>query len=476
MNKRRWYKKKRFFVPAALVLLLVATLVAWIGPAIWQPMGRPGKYAAAMQATIEALQPPGENAWPHIQHMIDLAEPIKDKHESAFADAVPGSNGLDLIGEDPPADAHQAALNREHTLRLLADLQQVGVWDALERAARCPRSVRAVSAEDWFFRQTNYEVGKLRYLARANARRMREAIDKNDQALFAAATDQGLALGRCAAPHTGLLHELVALAMQDLVRAEVTRALMHKQLSANTLRALMNSFERHRLMPAERMLDTELYAVLDTLEYLHTDDGRGSGYFNFDASSAFSHDGAHDQSKPNRWIAAAGVVLPRKHQARARAEQHIKQLTDSVARADPARVTLDLGLALEAGYKDEMHMAAGILLPSLTTATRQRARVDTLRNGLIVMLALELHHRTSGAYPPSLDALAPSLLASVPPDRFNARPFHYKLLDASATTPGAGYLLYSFGLDDTDNGGTPHEKPYKSFHEDGQGTDFIINR
>jgi len=75
-----------------------------------------------------------------------------------------------------------------------------------------------------------------------------------------------------------------------------------------------------------------------------------------------------------------------------------------------------------------------------------RKAVDTRL--LAAALALRAYKLDHGAYPASLEALAPMYLPSIPQDPFGSGPLKYKVT-------GRGYSLYSIGPDSIDNGGKP---------------------
>jgi hypothetical protein len=75
------------------------------------------------------------------------------------------------------------------------------------------------------------------------------------------------------------------------------------------------------------------------------------------------------------------------------------------------------------------------------------AQAEAQRRILIVALALERYRSKHGAHPQTLVALAPEFLKTVPVDFMDGKPLRYQL-------NGDGqYLLYSVGLDCTDDGG-----------------------
>lgn len=65
---------------------------------------------------------------------------------------------------------------------------------------------------------------------------------------------------------------------------------------------------------------------------------------------------------------------------------------------------------------------------------------------LLVVLALERYRLRHGAWPKSLDDLVPEFLEAVPLDPFDGQPLRY-------ATPPEGRVVYSVGMDRSDNGG-----------------------
>jgi hypothetical protein len=72
--------------------------------------------------------------------------------------------------------------------------------------------------------------------------------------------------------------------------------------------------------------------------------------------------------------------------------------------------------------------------------------VEGKRDGVLVGLALALHHREYGAWPESLDKLSPRWLPMVPADRISGKPLGYKIVDDRP-------VVYSVGVDRDDDGG-----------------------
>jgi len=102
---------------------------------------------------------------------------------------------------------------------------------------------------------------------------------------------------------------------------------------------------------------------------------------------------------------------------------------------------------------------------------------EARRRILVTALSLERYHRRHGAYPKTLEALAPECLKTVPRDFMDGKPLRY------CTTDDGHYLLYSVGLDCTDNGGKASISQQGSDPPDGpvvfdyqEGTDLVWPR
>lgn len=103
------------------------------------------------------------------------------------------------------------------------------------------------------------------------------------------------------------------------------------------------------------------------------------------------------------------------------------------------------------------------------------------RRGLQIMLALESHRLDHGRYPDDLTQLAPEFMADVPIDPYSGKPFRYRLLDPQTDPHGRGYLLWSVGIDGTDDGGVApmnnarHEAISGGTTRSGRPVDLVIN-
>ncbi len=95
---------------------------------------------------------------------------------------------------------------------------------------------------------------------------------------------------------------------------------------------------------------------------------------------------------------------------------------------------------------DMFGVMAGLLTPSFTAARVTEYRATAEFQLCRLSLALAIYHRRHNDYPASLDALAPTILPTVPRDPFSDKGFHYQ-------RKAGTYILYSFGPSNIDEQG-----------------------
>ena len=88
-----------------------------------------------------------------------------------------------------------------------------------------------------------------------------------------------------------------------------------------------------------------------------------------------------------------------------------------------------------------------IATPNFRRAVQTVARNQTQVNQARIACALERYHLAQAQYPETLDALTPRYIDKLPHDLIGGQPLIYHRTD------GGGYLIYSIGWDEIDNGG-----------------------
>jgi hypothetical protein len=90
----------------------------------------------------------------------------------------------------------------------------------------------------------------------------------------------------------------------------------------------------------------------------------------------------------------------------------------------------------------------GLLLPAVGGISRKSAFAQTAVDEAALACALERCRLADGKFPETLDALAPRFIGKLPHDVISGQPLRYR-------REGEGYVLYSVGWNEKDDGGEP---------------------
>jgi hypothetical protein len=118
------------------------------------------------------------------------------------------------------------------------------------------------------------------------------------------------------------------------------------------------------------------------------------------------------------------------------------------------RVLMDRMIALEqetdrlgqAGFQPYT-IFAKLLFPAITKSATKTGRMQAMVDAARVACALERYHLANARWPETLAALTPQFLANVPPDVIDGKLLRYR------QTADGGYVLYSIGWNQADDGG-----------------------
>jgi hypothetical protein len=94
-------------------------------------------------------------------------------------------------------------------------------------------------------------------------------------------------------------------------------------------------------------------------------------------------------------------------------------------------------------------LVAHALLPSLSRVIIKATGTQTAANQAALACALERYRLANGAFPETLDALAPKFISQVPNDVINGKPMNYR------RASDGQFILYSVGWNEKDDGGIP---------------------
>lgn len=493
-------RAKRWYRPRNVVLLLVALAVGWLGWGVYRAVtakpGTPVDYGRKQHELVASMQPRSEgdpNAWDSLLAAVEILTGTQDRYRAAAfgdgegaADATPASwpQGYgfpwDYSAVRDPA-APDAVV--DPTLQVMDLLRDAGLHEKLAEVAARPRAVRPPPAEEgWLIGLLLPELGQTRNLARLCAARMYLAHAAGDEAEQVAAFEQMLALGRVTMSQATLIDRLVGIAVVSLALNELRSEMADEPLSPAVCRGVLAAMERQLrgIPPLSLQIDGERCFVLDAIQRTYTDDGHGSGRLLL--SELHKLESGVSTQQPSGGIMShpivnvAGIFFPSRREVTAKTNEMYDGLKRYALASHGEREAMNFSFDAEIEALPRGYLLLKMLMPAFGKSVTSEDQFRVELEGTRLVLALRLYRIDHGEYPESLDALAPSLLASAPFDPVSGKPYGYRRLKPEEDPNGWGYIVYSFGRDGEDNGGVEHPKErYTAMRPDGNGYDFVIN-
>ncbi len=150
----------------------------------------------------------------------------------------------------------------------------------------------------------------------------------------------------------------------------------------------------------------------------------------------------------NRWYDRLNIALKKPTRAnRNKALDLLDKEIKKLSKETKKRFAQKKGLKSSKAVSQKMgHVLILLLLPAVAIAQNAEDRAEQRDRNLQVAFALAAFQKDRGRYPKQLDELAPKYLTRVPQDLFAGKPLKYRLIKN-------GYLLYSVGQNEKDDGG-----------------------
>ena len=149
---------------------------------------------------------------------------------------------------------------------------------------------------------------------------------------------------------------------------------------------------------------------------------------------------------------SAAMRLPtraERHAAMEKLENELKELTKK-AKSPEQLAAFGKGPPDKAVVKAIGDILIGLLLPAVRKVQEAEDRNTQTQQNLRVAFAMALFKKENGKYPAALDALSPKYLPAVPNDLYTGKPLIYR-------PEGVGYVFYSVGMNEKDDGGNWHD-------------------
>lgn len=426
---------KPWYRPRNVVLALLLLLVAWLGLETYRALtakpGNPVDYSAKLNELVKSYQPAaGVNGWGDWMAALQTLE-------------AENADARERYGDDPPLSADFGwpydfqAVNdpdapdelRQRTLEAIARLKAAGLNDQLARAAANSKSYRTFPNEDRLLEVLLPDLAQFRNLARYQSGRMQVAAAAGDWADFTDAFDQAMQSSHVLTRQGTLIDHLVGYAIQALILGDLSKTLAEHDLDAATLKRLADSLDRAAPGPIGLALRAEHIFVLNTIQWTHTDNGRGNGRVILSETKAIGSGGGGGLigSLPDyKIVNVLALLLPSKKQTIAKADE-FSDLTIKWAKMTPAERKASSAqpsqrvVQLPPGY-----VVLKLILPALETAIVRHDEAAAAYTQMRLTLAIERFRADRGEYPASLDELAPAYLDDVPLDPATGDPFTYE--------------------------------------------------
>lgn len=415
-----------------------------------------------------AAAPPEQSAWPlYRSALLALDElPTRGDQEHVRPWGVttpmrPGDDGWEVLASYLAANQQSLALARQASARPhLGFVASHGVQEedrALWPEIQTPEEVDVFDGSLISVRLSHLsELGQLAMLFAADA--WRAAAD-DDQERSMANIAALLGMSGHAREVPTIVSELTGMAI--LNRAlDTTLSLLAEQPEVFDDAALAMLADRIQGAHGGEIrldLSSERYCFHDLIQRLYTDDGRGNGRITSEGMKwllSISTGYYPEHLRETQWYSKA--VLPGTTLLMANRRDMLAKYNEIMDRMERESAmplwqrtdTVNSELAMMMGDSLQWVRYAPVVLmtPAIGHAATEGDKTAMKRDATLAAIAMILHHRRHGAWPQSLDELAPQLLPQVPLDRYDGQPLRYTVRDGSP-------VLYSIGMNRIDNGG-----------------------
>ena len=469
---KSWYRPRNIIlgITAAIAVAWVTSIARWRATAVPAPVV---DYAAKLVELSESYQPEGEDAWPLLLEAAVIFHEVATAIAEMEFEPRDGEAGfyLDFYR------AYDPQLTDLEPERLALEmLREQGAFDRLAQAAARPRALRPLKgATSPLFNVLLPELMDFRSLARARVAGMCLALRDGDGREAAAALEQTLALARAMGSQALLIDRLVGNSIAALAATQLRYALQEAALDEATCLALLAAMDRQLPVPPVQLaLEGERLFLLDTIQWSFTDDGHGDG--RLDPAKAASLSSATVGTNVGGRLQAI-FLAGRAETTRIANDFFDKTVAES--RLNPVtRAASPFDADDYASKLSTRHSLLTTIMPATGKVLHNDHIAHLQLEGTRVMIALEAYRARHGAYPARLEQLVGGILSELPADPTHGGSFAYRVLQADPH--GRGYLLYSTGLDQTDDGGalpsaTQH---HHSALQDASATgiDYVINQ
>jgi hypothetical protein len=430
---------------------LAVVVAVYLAAAVRLFMGSPNiahNYLADLNARAASVVP-ADRAWPQYRvALLDLeAPPDALKVDVRPSDPAWGDVRAYLESNAEVLEAVREAAARPglgFVVGFSVDEADRGLWPQVEGDV-IPANLAAVLLP---------HLAELRKLGRLLAHDAYRAAELGDGELVSANVAAILAMAAHARETPLFLNDLVSLALVKLATSTISEILSVRPevLTDRQLHDLAHRLAALSDADLAVRLEGEQLWFHDMVQRLYTDDGEGDGHMTSEGLRAIMNLGSQETDPVGPLAPALGLVLAGRREM---TNEYLRWM--ALAEGEFAKPLWRQDV-VSFGRQRERVMASPAytwrffpiakMMPALARLGVGPELTRQQRDAVCVVIALELYRRNTGAWPAGLEALVPTLLPSVPPDRFDGQPLRYRLVEGRP-------VVYSVGADRNDDGGRP---------------------
>ena len=447
---------KKLLITLAIIIALVVLLVGYevflaltATPAATQNYSRQIHDQAL--ARQRAIFGEGLNQWPRFEAAMLEVEAASQWLEE-YNESIPDQERYSPYGyihfyhlmsfSDEGGTKEQYEVGRRRALEVLEHWRSIGIFDraaeiaSLERVAVPPVDGPTIDV-------ILPHLGDARQLTRAQAARMRVAVERDDHDQALTAFEESLALGRIVSGQGTLISWLSGMAMDALVLDQLAQCLLlHPVPDERWLIAADAAIERESFeyYPSfQHILENERLENAAEIQRFFTASGRFIPLEFARQSHAYDMADAPDEILPfgdTRFSNLHGRLFLSRRETDAWLDRAHELAVEAVTTTGSDSIAADR--AIEA-FTDDVDWRNPIaeyssILSSLATIERMR-QINAV--GTRVLLAIERYRlRNGGAIPQTLDDLGDLLPASLRTDPFTEQPWDYQPTPATTRNNG----------------------------------------
>lgn len=489
-------KPKPWHRPRNVFLALVAAVVLFFGWAfleVWQVYTAEPNPAVDYRAKMRELaeqhagvsRSDGEEAWALLVEILDQVDQIHSSQEGRIAES--GFEARDeydqgSIEYDRVYYRRAFPANVQREIDAIDRIRNEGVFDLLQKFVASSPGIGPLGPDvplsaDIF----KLHLPKARMLAQLLTAAMRLSLTKGDYQLVAARCEEALALSSTISHQGTLIDYLVAMAIEQLTLRELRYELNDVAFDEAICDRILDSVRKHDLARVNLPIEGERIQLYDDLQWSFSDDGNGDGYL-VSGLAQFTIPGFTEPKQTIIGATMSRFLYPSRAELLNLGDRMIDGCLARSLLLQSSGFSATSPLARPGSDFSDRYLMVTLVVESLQkTVDRQPSRWVS-REGTRIMLAIEAFYARHSRWPGALDELVPDILPKAPIDPIHGGTFGYRLVDNDRF--GRPYILYSFGLDATDDGGVEPESYTRDVYRGIEpltdynltGVDFIINK